>query len=140
MSYAGDVSATDCWSLMRKHASFLVDVRTSAELSYVGIPVLEDSSRLLFEEWQTFPGMTQNPEFVDNLSDSLGSCGGNKNSHLYFLCRSGVRSASAAEAMTGAGYPHCYNITGGFEGDPDNEGHRGTQSGWKVSGLPWKQT
>jgi rhodanese-related sulfurtransferase len=51
-----------------------------------------------------------------------------------------VRSRAAAIAMTGAGYSRAYNIAGGFEGDPDQERHRGKKNGWKASGLPWKQT
>ena len=27
----------------------------------------------------------------------------------------------------------------GFEGDQDNQGHRGRLGGWRFSGLPWKQ-
>jgi rhodanese-related sulfurtransferase len=55
------------------------------------------------------------------------------------LCRSGVRSIAAAEAMTAAGYKNCYNILGGFEGPPDQQRHRGTTGGWKAAGLPWEQ-
>jgi len=31
-------------------------------------------------------------------------------------------------------------VAGGFEGDLDGDGHRGSQNGWKASGLPWRQT
>ena len=58
---------------------------------------------------------------------------------ILFLCRSGQRSASAAKAMTDAGYANCYNIAEGFEGDKDDAGHRGSKNGWKVRGLAWKQ-
>jgi len=59
--------------------------------------------------------------------------------HIYFLCRSGVRSLAAAEAAQAAGFPYVYNIADGFEGPPDRAGHRGTTSGWKAEGLPWRQ-
>jgi hypothetical protein len=42
--------------------------------------------------------------------------------------------------MTRAGFTHAYNIAGGFEGDMDQERHRGNRNGWKASGLPWKQS
>jgi hypothetical protein len=45
----------------------------------------------------------------------------------------------AAVAMTGEGYAKCYNVLDGFEGPPDEEGHRGKRTGWKVDGLPWRQ-
>jgi rhodanese-related sulfurtransferase len=58
---------------------------------------------------------------------------------VLFLCRSGVRSAAAAEAAARAGYAHAYNVTEGFEGPLDADGHRGV-SGWKAAGLPWRQS
>jgi rhodanese-related sulfurtransferase len=58
---------------------------------------------------------------------------------LLFLCRSGVRSQNAAKAVTAAGFTRCYNVLGGFEGNPDEHGHRGTMEGWKVDGLSWTQ-
>jgi rhodanese-related sulfurtransferase len=61
-------------------------------------------------------------------------------SALYFLCRSGARSKSAAEAMIEAGWNHSFNVEGGFEGSPDATGKRGTVNGWKASGLPWSQS
>jgi len=62
-----------------------------------------------------------------------------KETPLLLICRSGVRSLYAAEALTAAGYKECYNIAGGFEGDKNPQGHRGGVNGWKVAGLPWKQ-
>jgi rhodanese-related sulfurtransferase len=56
-----------------------------------------------------------------------------------FLCRSGARSHSAAEAATRAGWRECYNVLEGFEGDKDAAHHRGTVGGWKKAGLPWIQ-
>jgi rhodanese-related sulfurtransferase len=56
------------------------------------------------------------------------------------ICRSGARSAAAAAALTGAGYRNAWNVAQGFEGDRDDEGHRGTVGGWKAVGLPWVQS
>jgi rhodanese-related sulfurtransferase len=50
-----------------------------------------------------------------------------------------VRSLAAAEAAVAAGYSHAYNVADGFEGPPDEDGHRGRIAGWKVEGLPWRQ-
>jgi hypothetical protein len=41
--------------------------------------------------------------------------------------------------MTQAGYSYCFNVTDGFEGEPDASRHRGTAAGWKASNLPWMQ-
>jgi hypothetical protein len=41
--------------------------------------------------------------------------------------------------LTAAGYRQCFNVADGFEGNVDNQGHRGTTGGWKASNLPWVQ-
>jgi rhodanese-related sulfurtransferase len=43
-------------------------------------------------------------------------------------------------AMTQAGFTRAYNVAGGFEGDLDEERHRGQRNGWKALGLPWRQS
>jgi len=56
-----------------------------------------------------------------------------------FICRSGHRSHRAAALATEAGYPDCYNVLEGFEGDRDARGQRGKVGGWRAAGLPWQQ-
>ena len=46
---------------------------------------------------------------------------------------------AAAEAASGAGYARAYNVTEGFEGPLDADGHRGRR-GWRAAGLPWRQS
>jgi rhodanese-related sulfurtransferase len=58
---------------------------------------------------------------------------------VVFLCRSGNRSIGAAEAATAAGVAPSYNVLDGFEGNLDEDGHRGA-TGWRAIGLPWRQT
>jgi rhodanese-related sulfurtransferase len=57
---------------------------------------------------------------------------------VVLLCRSGVRSISAARRATELGL-EAYNVLEGFEGDPDAQGQRGHKGGWRLRGLPWKQ-
>ncbi|MGC9954616.1 MAG: rhodanese-like domain-containing protein [Rhizomicrobium sp.] len=137
--YAGDLSAAEAWTLLSgDETARLVDVRTEAEWSFVGVPDLSGLGRKVhFVEWQGFPSMVQNSDFVAKTGAALGP---DKNAPVLFLCRSGGRSRAAAMAMTAAGYARAYNIAGGFEGDLDRDRHRGSKSGWKVSGLPWTQT
>jgi rhodanese-related sulfurtransferase len=137
--YAGDLSVVETWTLLSGDAAAqLVDVRTRAEWNFVGVPDLLGLGRKVhFLEWQDFPAKTRNPHFEAQAGDALGP---DKNIVVLFLCRSGGRSRAAAQAMTRAGYARAYNIADGFEGDLDHDGHRGNQNGWKVSGLPWKQT
>jgi rhodanese-related sulfurtransferase len=114
----------------------LIDVRTDAEWQYVGIPDLRQAGKkAVLISWQYFPSGNVNAGFVDELRDA----GLTPDTKLYFLCRSGVRSLAAAEAAEAAGFAACFNVAEGFEGHHDSEGHRGTVSGWKAEGLPWRQ-
>ncbi len=136
--YAGNVAPATAWKILseRKDA-ILIDVRTRAEWSYVGVAdlaALDKKPGLL--EWQVFPSMQPNPEFVSGLSGGVAD----KEAPILFLCRSGVRSAAAAKAMTAAGYNNCFNISDGFEGPLDPDAKRGGSAGWKAAGLPWRQT
>ena len=137
--YAGDVTAAEAWDLLKSDPrAQLIDVRTTAEWSFVGRPDLSGLGREThLVEWQVFPTMRPNPAFV---ADATRAVGTSKDAPVFLLCRSGARSRSAAIAMTAAGYTRAYNIADGFEGDLDGDAHRGAKNGWKASGLPWKQT
>lgn len=135
--YAGDVDVTDAWDAVKNNpGAVLVDVRTAAEWNFVGVPDLSEGGKEpVLVEWQVFPTMEINASFVDAVSAAAPD----RTAPIYFLCRSGARSKSAAIAMTQAGYETCYNISDGFEGAPDAARHRGRVNGWKASGLPWIQ-
>ena len=114
----------------------LVDVRTDAEWNFVGVPDLGAAGKqAVLLPWQVYPTMARNPKFEAQLTEA----GFTPEHHIYFLCRSGVRSLAAAQAARDAGFPNVYNIADGFEGPPDGHGHRGVTAGWKASGLPWRQ-
>ncbi|RFC62443.1 rhodanese-like domain-containing protein [Fulvimarina endophytica] len=140
--YKADVSPSECWSRLSDHPNaFLVDVRTRPEWTFVGIPRLESAGkRPILAEWQTFPSMSIDPNFATTVADAIEKAGGDRDAEIYFLCRSGQRSASAAAMMTAHGFANCFNIAGGFEGPPDEAGHRGQRAGWKADGLPWQQS
>ena len=127
----------DAWALLeREPKALLVDVRTEPEWGYVGLPDLGPLGKQTVRlSWQVYPKMEVDPGFADRLA----AAGATPEHHLLFLCRSGVRSLAAAKLMTGLGFPHCYNVTHGFEGPPDGARHRGTVAGWKHDGLPWVQ-
>jgi len=136
MSHAGDVTPAEAYAAVSgPEAALLVDVRTRAEWTYVGVPVVEGAHHdVLFVEWSTFPDGRVNARFVDELR----AAGVGPGRPVYLLCRSGVRSRAAAETLTAAGLGPAFNVLEGFEGPHDAEGHR-TVAGWKVAGLPWRQ-
>jgi len=137
LEYAGDISAAEAWERLKADPKAqLVDVRTVAEWNFVGLPDLSPVGRqAICVEWQSFPTGARNPGFVVEASQALGD----KNAPVLLLCRSGARSRAAAIALTEAGFAQAFNIAGGFEGDPDGEGHRGNRNGWKADNLPWRQ-
>lgn len=139
--YAGDVSPVDAWQgLEANPKAQLVDVRTRAEWTYVGLPDLGAlSRRALLAEWQTFPAGTPNGRFAAEVDEALKDAGATTDTPIYFICRSGARSRAAAIALTQMGYAQAFNVAGGFEGDHDDSGHRGQVNGWKADGLPWQQ-
>lgn len=141
LGYAGNVDVQTAFTALTENTqAVLVDVRTQAEWTFVGVPDLRTLGKeTIFAEWQSFPPSGPNPAFVQDLSDRLGKKELDPETPIYFLCRSGARSQAAAQAMTQAGYTNCYNVSEGFEGGLDAHAHRGTQSGWKAAGLPWVQ-
>ena len=136
---AVDVGAT--WQRLASRAgSHLIDVRTRAEWTYVGIPDLGPiGKRAVLVEWQTFPNQAVDPRFAERLAGELRALGVQFDDDLFFICRSGSRSLAAAKAMAAAGYRACHNVAGGFEGPLDDDSHRGSVGGWKAAGLPWIQ-
>ena len=108
----------------------LVDVRTRAELDWVG-----RIAGAVEIEWLTYPSMKANEHFLTHLQQQV-----EKEALVLFICRSGGRSHAAALAATQAGYTTCYNVLEGFEGDVDANKQRNKTSGWRAAGLPWQQS
>nr|WP_245598099.1 rhodanese-like domain-containing protein [Ottowia thiooxydans] len=126
--YAGDIPPQKAYEWLSTGEAVLVDVRTDAEREWVGfVP------GAVAVAWKQWPGMALNPDFDQAIQ--AAAAGGKK---LALLCRSGVRSVAAAKRASALGLT-AFNILGGFEGDPDDQAHRGHKSGWRHAGLPWKQ-
>lgn len=134
-----EVTCDEAYQELTKDPSArLIDVRTKAEWAYVGLPDVSatPAGEPLLIEWQVFPSMA----VADDFGQTLQSACPDPSAPLYFICRSGARSLSAARLMCALGYENCFNVTDGFEGPPDAAGHRGTVAGWKATGLPWRQS
>ena len=140
--YAGDISVKDAWdSLAKSPDATLVDVRTTAEWSYVGVPVLSSIGKAtVLVEWDEFPTGALVPDFIGRLKAELGKLGIGADAPLYFICRSGNRSRHAALAATAAGYRNAFNVAHGFEGRLGPDRHRSAKESWKGEGLPWVQS
>lgn len=131
LPYKGALLPMEAYRVLQESINAqLVDVRTRAELDWVGrIPGAKEI------ELFTYPGMQSNPDFIRQLVKQV-----DKKLPVLFICRSGARSSQAAEIATNADFTESYNILEGFEGDKDEKGHRGKTGGWKAAGLPWEQS
>lgn len=140
--HSGNISARRTWQRLETLAdATLIDVRSRAEWSFVGIADLSTLGKeCVLLEWQSYPGMELNAGFLAALEAELARRGVGTDAQLFFMCRSGVRSAAAAMAAKAAGWKHCFNVAAGFEGDMDGQRHRGVLAGWKAEGLPWVQS
>jgi rhodanese-related sulfurtransferase len=131
LPYEGALLPTEAYELMQSApGARLVDVRSRAELDWVGrIPGAVEV------EWAIYPGMRPNPHFIAQFEQLV-----DREALVMFICRSGVRSHSAAALATQAGYTDCYNVLEGFEGDKDGSRHRKAVNGWCKRELPWEQS
>jgi rhodanese-related sulfurtransferase len=136
-----DVPVQDVWGALKADPkAVLIDVRTRSEWAFVGMPDLSEfGAKPLLVEWQTFPDNRLNPAFVEQVTEHLTALGADKDSEIFFICRSGGRSLMAARAVAAQGFAHCHNVADGFEGPLDQHRRRGTVAGWKAVGLPWVQ-
>ena len=126
--YAGDIHPRLAAQWMASGQAVLIDVRSDAERQWVGF--VPGAVTLAWKQW---PGMVMNPDFDAGLRAAVPA--GKK---ALMLCRSGVRSIDAARRATELGL-EAYNVLEGFEGDHDEQGHRGRKGGWRFHGLPWRQ-
>ncbi len=118
--------------------SILVDIRSSMEYLFVGHPVGS-----VHIPWIDEPEWEVNPEFVVQVQRLLE--GRFKDIDLYkeasiiLICRSGKRSLEAGAALLAKGFKQVLHVDEGFEGERDENHHRGTLGGWRFHGLPWEQ-
>jgi rhodanese-related sulfurtransferase/cytochrome c553 len=145
--YVSAMEAFDQLQALKEDALF-IDVRSRAEVAFVGAPEGIDANIPymtvgMLDEWdeqkQTFK-MQPNSEFTMRVNELVEAKGLGKETPIYLICRSGSRSAKAANLLHLAGYAKVYSVTDGFEGDKAKTGPRKGErvvNGWKNAGLPW---
>ncbi len=125
-----------------------VDVRTRAEVAFVGMPLAADANvpflfladNARWDDAKKAFELTPNPDFVAEVGRRLAAKGLTKDDPVVLMCQGGSRSAKAADALTAAGYTLVFSIVDGFEGDIAADGPtkgQRTVNGWKNAGLPW---
>ena len=118
--------------------AILVDIRSSMEYLFIGHPI---GARHV--AWIDEPDWVVNPNFCTEIRKLI--LGGAIDDieagsvPIILICRSGKRSHVAGKTLLENGLKNVYHIGEGFEGDRDENGHRGTLGGWRFRGLPWEQ-
>ena len=114
----------------------LIDVRTRAEHKYVGFP---DNSILI--PWFDEPDLESDPDtFYESVLDALSDRNDAMGTELILICRSGFRSNEALKCLQSKGFTCVSHVASGFEGDLDENDHRGNLNGWRNDGMPWSQS
>jgi rhodanese-related sulfurtransferase len=113
----------------------LIDVRTRAEHKYVGFP---KSSILI--PWFDEPDLESDPDaFYESVRAALSDRSDVMDTELILICRSGFRSNEALKCLQSKGFTCVSHVASGFEGDLDENDHRGNLNGWRNDGMPWSQ-
>lgn len=129
LEFAGTVTPHEAWLLHQTEQAVIVDVRTIEERKFVG-----HIAGTIHIPWATGIALNRNPRFAQDLESKVG-----KDKLIFLLCRSGKRSAAAANVAFNAGFESVYNIDQGFEGDLNENNQRGIFNGWRFHRLPWVQ-
>lgn len=128
--------------------ALFIDVRSRPELTFLGMPTIVDANipymtAGTYDEWDEKKSnfkLRPNGEFTARVESLVSERGLGKDGPIYLICRSGNRSAKAANILGLAGYTQVYTVTDGFEGDKAKDGPRKGErvvNGWKNAGLPW---
>jgi len=122
--------------LQNNPQALFVDVRSKAEFKYVGYP---ENSILI--PWIDDPDWEPNPEaFSDSVMQELDGRENLLNTEIILICRSGFRSNEALKCLENKGFTQVSHVASGFEGDLDENDHRGNLNGWRHDGMPWSQS
>jgi rhodanese-related sulfurtransferase len=144
------LSSQEAAKFMDQNASkaLFLDVRTPAEVTFLGMPVQADANVPYMKEpdfpvWDSVNGtfkLELNPDFLSEVRRRLATKGLKPDDPIVLLCRSGDRSAAATNLLAQAGFKNVYSVVDGYEGDlaanGPNAGQRAV-NGWKNAGLPW---
>ena len=133
------LTAKESWQLLQDNPrAVLVDIRSTMEYLFVGHP-----KGALHVAWIDEPDWTVNPHFVTDVRkvmlggatahDEIGGA------PVILICRSGKRSMDASRTLLEAGFSEVFYVDEGFEGELDDQHHRGSLGGWRYHGLPWEQ-
>jgi len=128
----------------------LIDVRTRAEIQFVGFADIADANiplHVFSDEWKLKKDgvhgsyrKLHNFDFVQAVDNLIASKNKDKSVAIIVMCASGSRSPLAADELYAADYHRVYFQVEGFEGIKAKQGPdqgKRVVNGWKNRGLPW---
>ena len=127
----------------QKGKVLFLDVRTPAELTTIGSTSLIDANIPIALPSVEENTLVNNPNFIAQVEAKLATKSLTKSDPVVLMCRSGHRSAAAANVLFDAGFTKVYSVVDGFEGDVAKTGPRTGQrsvNGWKNKGLSWNHS
>ena len=142
------LTSTEAANMLHDEGVVLLDVRSRPEITFVGLPNRVDVHIPLMIMPQTVAydpekkgyQMEQNSAFEFDFLDYVEAHNILEETPIVVICRSGSRSAKAANILYDLGYTQVYSVIDGFEGDKAKDGpeagHR-MVNGWKNAGLAW---
>jgi len=144
------LSAQEAASFVEKKPSnvLFLDLRTPAEVAFLGMAASADANvpYMIEPEFRTWDSakanfkLENNPDFLPEVRRRLAAKKLAADAPIVLMCRSGDRSAAAANLLAEAGFKNVYSVVDGYEGDLATEGPKAGQravNGWKNAGLPW---
>jgi rhodanese-related sulfurtransferase len=144
------LSSQEAAKFMKQNASkaLFLDVRTPSEVNFLGMPTQADANVPYMREpdfptWDSVKAtfkLEPNPDFIAEVRRRLAAKHLGPTDAVVLICRSGDRSAAAANILAEAGFKNVYSVVDGYEGDLAADGPKAGQravNGWKNAGLPW---
>ena len=133
------ITAKQAYAFLDEHPEAeLIDIRSAMEFTFVGHPIgATNIAWIDGSEWKVIL------EFPENLFDFLQKKypqhPNPKELPVVLICRSGVRTLDAGAMLMEEGFTQVVHINEGFEGEIDDNKHRGNIGGWRYHDLPWEQ-
>ena len=128
--------------------ALFLDIRTASEVTFLGmatqvdanVPYMREPDFPVWDNAKATLKLEPNPDFIPEVRRRLAAKRLGPNDTIVLICRSGDRSAAAANLLAEAGFKSVYSVVDGYEGDLAKDGPKAGQravNGWKNAGLPW---
>lgn len=142
------VTAAEAGKMLSDEEVLFVDIRSRAEIAFLGLPKRIDVHipYMVMPVWPSFNeekgayDLETNPDFAADFQSYASERGISHDTRIILMCRSGARSARAADLLADLGYNQVYSLIDGYEGDKAKDGPdkgRRLVNGWRNAGLEW---